>query len=366
MSPGSNSGLTSTSRHDLTFTREVAERRWPAPSRREINERSCRRGICLPPSVASQRMTEVIDPRYLPYTTDELLSHMPPVGARDETRADRWLSHFLDSSTRYREFLVQHPDRRGVPISAAQRAAQVEKDERFWVAAAFMALVRSVEPTRSLVDLLTDTYGAVPPVAGVTGWEELVRGRLQLYFEASLPSPLSFRRALGARVDEHPVEYVRQAARRRLSDEVRSSLESATQVDALLLNPDTGFGLVVEAKVLSDVSSLVTFDATRNQIARNVDVMLETNESLPAPLSARRPERSFFLLLTPQLFKDNPRSRLYGWLMNDYQSNPASLAKDLTHRGASVHGVDLRIGWTTWDRMAQLVPGSCPWLTRAP
>lgn len=306
-------------------------------------------------------MSEVIDPTYLPYTTNELLVHMPPVGARDETRADRWLRHFIDSSTLYREFLVQHPDRRGVPISAAKRAAQVEKDERFWVAAAFMGLVRSEEPTGALVDLLSDTYGGVPPVSGVTRWQELVGGELELYFEASLPSPLAFRQALATRVDEHPVEYVRKAARMQKSDAVRIELESATQVDALLLNPETGFGLVVEAKVLSDVSSLVTFDATRNQIARNVDVMLETNESLPAPLSARRPDRSFFLLLTPQLFKDNPRSRLYGWMINDYRSHPDSLAKDLVHR-QGLEGIEKRIGWTTWERMNALVPGVCPWL----
>lgn len=308
-------------------------------------------------------MTEVIDPRFLPYTLDELATHMPPIGARDDGRAGRWLNHFITPSARYREFQLLHSDRRGVAIEAARLAAQVEKDERFWVAAAFMRLMRAPNATDVLVALLEDVYGPVPPVPAVSRWEGLVGEDLHMYLETSLPSPPAFRTHLAARIDDHPVEYVRHAARKRQADDIRSALESATQVDAMVVNPDTGFALVVESKVLSDISYLVTFDGTRNQIARNVDVMLEANPSLPAPLSLRRPEHSFFLLLTPHLFKDNPRSRLYGWLMNDYVSNPNSLAKDLAHRGDELVGVEKRLGWLTWERMNELVPGACPWLT---
>ena len=101
--------------------------------------------------------------------------------------------------------------------------------------------------------------------------------------------------------------------------------------------PETGFGLVVEAKVLSDVASYVTFDPARNQIARNVDVMLEHNRDLPSPMSMRAPDRSFFLLITPQLFMDHPTSRLYGWLMGEYRRDASALARDLgwAHRARS-------------------------------
>ena len=37
----------------------------------------------------------------------------------------------------------------------------------------------------------------------------------------------------------------------------------------------------------------VTFDLARNQLARSIDVMLEENSTLPAPLSLRKPEREF-------------------------------------------------------------------------
>jgi hypothetical protein len=97
----------------------------------------------------------------------------------------------------------------------------------------------------------------------------------------------------------------------------------------MLLAPATGAAALFEAKVLSDCSATVTYDALRNQLARNVDVMLERQDRLPEPLCSRDPDRSAFVLLTPKLFKDHPRSRLYGWLLRDYRANPDNLAEDL-------------------------------------
>jgi hypothetical protein len=70
----------------------------------------------------------------------------------------------------------------------------------------------------------------------------------------------------------------------------------------------------------------------RNQIARNIDVMLELNPDLCPPIKERKPERTLFLLLTPRLFKNNPSSRLYGSKFTDYKLNPSLLANDLPHR----------------------------------
>jgi hypothetical protein len=167
---------------------------------------------------------------------------------------------------------------------------------------------------------------------------------------------------LAERIDQHPVTYVRMAARRKGRDELRRTLEGPTNVDAMIVSPETGFGLLVEAKALSDISHDVSFDPMRNQIARNLDVMLEPNGSLPAPLSGRDPERSFFLLVTPQLFIDHPTSRLYGWLMSDYRDNAGALARDLVHRADRLEGVRDRIGWVSWERINSLVPGACRWL----
>jgi hypothetical protein len=69
----------------------------------------------------------------------------------------------------------------------------------------------------------------------------------------------------------------------------------------MLLAPATGVAVIFEAKVLSDISTHVTFDLARNQLARTIDVILEANPALPAPLSLRNPERTFLVLLTPAL-----------------------------------------------------------------
>jgi hypothetical protein len=131
----------------------------------------------------------------------------------------------------------------------------------------------------------------------------------------------------------------------------------------VLLNPGNGFAVLFEAKVLSDTACQVSFDALRNQIARNVDVMLESNNSLPEPLSLRRPERTLFALLTPEVFRAHPHSRLYGWLMNEYHSEPSALARDIPHRAsADWPVVARRIGWLTWEDCEGVLPGACPWL----
>jgi hypothetical protein len=125
-----------------------------------------------------------------------------------------------------------------------------------------------------------------------------------------------------------------------------------------------------ESKVLSDTSCQVSFDPLRNQIARNIDVMLEA----PAPSSAapgsgaaavakRNPDRSLFVLLTPQVFHERPDSRLYGWLMNEYRNKPDGLGRNLPHRQADWHMVARRLGWTTFEKINAIRPDACGWLS---
>jgi hypothetical protein len=54
----------------------------------------------------------------------------------------------------------------------------------------------------------------------------------------------------------------------------------------VLLAPDTRLAVLFESKVLSDVPGGVEFDVLRNQIARNIDVMLEPNPRLMCPLNS--------------------------------------------------------------------------------
>ena len=67
------------------------------------------------------------------------------------------------------------------------------------------------------------------------------------------------------------IPYIRDAAARNSG----LPLEGASHVDAIFANPLNGFGLLIEAKVLSDIVASVSFDNQRNQLARNIDLMLE-------------------------------------------------------------------------------------------
>jgi hypothetical protein len=142
----------------------------------------------------------------------------------------------------------------------------------------------------------------------------------------------------------------------------------------MLLAPATGAAVIFEAKVLSDISTHVTFDLARNQLARSIDVMLEVNSALAAPLSLRKPERTFLVLLTPALTQPGragdaiSKSRLYGWLMPAYKDpNSSLLRQHLPHRDSSelAEAVE-RLGWASWEDFQSVAPGACPWLTATP
>lgn len=127
-------------------------------------------------------------------------------------------------------------------------------------------------------------FGDEPPLKKPRTWAECFDGDLSLYFEAHLPSPSSYKPYLRQNPPEHNlIPYVLLGG--FLVRVNNRDFEGATHVDALLLNPRNGFALLVEAKVLSDISYHVSFDVTWNQIARTVDVMLDSNSSLTPPLA---------------------------------------------------------------------------------
>jgi hypothetical protein len=158
--------------------------------------------------------------------------------------------------------------------------------------------------------MLTETFGDAPPVTGLSSWEECLAGELRLYFESCLPSPTSYVKWLRKNLSSRQiVPYVLDAA---LRDGART-LDGATHVDALFLNSTNGFTWLIEARVLSDVSYSISFDNYRNQIARNLDVMIDNNSQPGFGLETRDPDRSLFVLLTPGGFKKhNSRRRVRG------------------------------------------------------
>ena len=247
----------------------------------------------------------------------------------------------------------------------------MEKDERFWLATALMSLYHADGGSGrgELFARLLERAGLRPP-PGFPRWEDALAGALDLFFEVNLPSPGRYRAWLRDHLGERaPIPYLKEQAEAR-----GARLEGATRADAMLLAPATGVAVIFEAKVLSDISTHVTFDLARNQLARSIDVMLEVNSALAAPLSLRKPERTFLVLLTPALTQPGPagdaisKSRLYGWLMPAYKDPDNSLLRQhLPHRdGSELAGAAERLGWASWEDCHSVAPGACSWLTATP
>ena len=226
----------------------------------------------------------VIHPTYLPFTEDQLLSHF--LGAKEGSPSEKakYLNYYLSSIKRYDEFCSNNPDRRGKSFLDMRLPCQVEKDERFWIASCMMTLFYSPNRTEELVTLFTRAYGDSPPIEGMGSWEECFSGDLRLFFEPSLPSPRLYKEWLSENLTRRQfIPYVLDSAYQK------RNLEGATNVDALLLNARNGFATIVEAKVLSDISYGVVYDVMRNQLIRNIDVLMENNHDLSDPLEQKRP-----------------------------------------------------------------------------
>lgn len=76
----------------------------------------------------------------------------------------------------------------------------------------------------------------------------------------------------------------------------------------------------VESKLNSDISYRTKTSPLRNQMIRVIENLL-TFQSASIDITPRFPQRLHFVLITPKMFKDNPNSRLYGFLMERYSSN---------------------------------------------
>jgi len=311
-------------------------------------------------------MSDVLHPVYLPFTEEQLIPHFAPVGT-DKTNPGRHLEYFRKSIQAAADYAaLLHPGMSADEAKAKARGLQMQKDERFWIVTALLSIFGAPDRVTSLAALLHKAFpGGFPIMDGLASWEQALGdpGKLELFFEVSLPTPRDHRRALAADLEERVlIPHVLESARKALAS--GRALEGATKADALLVSPQTGFAVLFEAKVLADASGGIRFDVLRNQLARNIDVMLDTNPNLQEPLTLRQPDRTCFVLITPEIFRDHPKSRLYGWLMRDYQADPGALRRDLPHRaGTDLAAVAKRLGWLTWEDCNRVQNGACSWLS---
>ena len=102
------------------------------------------------------------------------------------------------------------------------------------------------------------------------------------------------------------------------------------------------FVVFIEAKLGSDVKMFTSHDPQRNQIARNIDCLIE-NAGDRMPI--------FWLLV-----RDEEPARAYVQLMNGYKSDPSLLARDLPHRDVeTLNHIAQNLTIVLWSDFKELV-----------
>ena len=304
--------------------------------------------------------------KYLPFSKEELLLHFAPVGKECEPNENQ-LNDYIRSIENYEKYKKNNNNILGEPLRETKEPCQIQKDERLWTVNTLMNIYYSPNRVNELIKLFEKAFGKkVPTSIEIDSWREcLSSDNLKLYFEVDLPSPPSYKNNLYSLYEKGNIQEHQIIPFIIASAHGKKIIEGSTQVDTVIVNPDNGFNVLIEAKVLSDISISITYDVVRNQIARNIDVMLESNKRLCDPLKKRDPNKSIFLLLTPKLFKDNPTSRLYGYKIREYQDKNKgkdALLKDLPHRKEEdLQDIPSRIGWLTWEDFKEVNKKCSPW-----
>jgi len=197
---------------------------------------------------------------------------------------------------------------------------------------------------------------------------------LILRFEENIPSSSEYKNYLSRFLNKRQmIPYVLELGTNE-TGKYRKDLEGPTNVDALIINTSNGFNIFIEAKVLSDISYAVSYDVLRNQIARNIDVMLTNHSEHYKKYQFKdndvrlkmKSDKSLFILLTPQIFKENPHSRLYGYKMDSYKNSALTLMADLNHRNDiepyQWREISDRISWITWSDINNINHNCCHWV----
>lgn len=298
---------------------------------------------------------EIIEETYLPFTTETVSKYF--VEKKNGGIPKKHITKFKKSAKNYTE-------EKDISIKIKR---QIEKDETFWTASSLISVFESKDMKSQLINLFSKAFGDTPPLKHFNSWKECLMGdkeNIKMYFEANYSSPSKYLDWLKNNTKEQNIiPYLREKAQTNISN--NKPLEGATNVDCIIINTTNNFSVIIEAKVLSDISYSVTYDCQRNQIIRNLDIMLESYNNLHENLNKKDPEKCLFILLTPRKFTSKPYSRLYSYKLEEYKNDPETIQKELSHRNISLNqarDISNRIGWLCWEDIKEVNPDCCIWM----
>lgn len=265
---------------------------------------------------------------------------------------DDWSEKFKNKAAIYNENAHLHETHSSQSNQKEKR--QLEKDEPIWT----MRLLIDLWEHNKLPKLIHkyDERGR-----SLTEIEKMIgqkkndnQSGLQLFFEVNIQPPDSLLQWMVEQGETfHPVPYMQNAFRH--NQETNHKLEGSSQIDAIFMNRRTGFILMIEAKYLSDCSVDTSFHPYRNQIIRNLDILMDISQNHNRDINDDffksgkgkisllenvNKETSYFALLTPDMFHSDASAvyrRYYSYLFETYKHTNGTLANDLPHIASSVY-----------------------------
>lgn len=158
----------------------------------------------------------------------------------------------------------------------------------------------------------------------VDWWERLMPAAMRKNPDLELPAALQPRLSFWQAVAS-PDDYQEESRRRMLRSRnplwaaraaSTAPVEGPSEIDVTV--EAENLIVFIEAKLGSDISMNTTYDPHRNQIARNIDCLIERAGSKAA---------AFWMLV-----RDEDPARAYVQLMESYKADPELLSRDLPHR----------------------------------
>jgi hypothetical protein len=300
----------------------------------------------------------MMEGKYLTLTEQQLSSHFSDANRINEyIKNIRHLNDYKNNIKRLNKSLANNSNGLGKPLKVMKLPWHIENDEKFWLETCMMTIFYSKNKIDEFVSLFKAAFGNEPSIEGISNWQECFEEELYLFFEPNLPAPHLYKEWLSKNIDK------RQFIPPLGSTNNKQDLDWSAKIDAILLNSKNGFTVIIESKVLLDISIEFKHNVIFNPLACKIDVMLDKNGILDSPLAKRDPGKSLFLLITPKTFKDNLTSRLYGYKFNEYKNNPSYLARDLPHRkNCNWQNISKRLGWLNWEDFKNVNGDCCPWL----
>ena len=256
--------------------------------------------------------------------------------------------------------MLSAPAPKDIDLDTTKSQVTFYKDERHVTLYSFEAL--QLAGNTAWNTLLTKAFDGHFPVATAPD---------VLGYEGNLPEPVAMRQWLFERYENQQNPHPHLGTNIRANEKIAKAktlvhFEGSTQVDvrACWGEGSSSTRLYGEAKFLSDISGSVSYWPVRNQIARNVEAGLTDCMHMLHP-DAQKAELDidpasidnfWFLLITPALFRDvEPDSRLYGYKMRAYLSDPERLKDDLSHLGHFTdqhwQKISARMAWITWEEI---------------